>query len=187
MTGVGGGSLETERLTFRPLTRDDLPFLQRLQAKADVMRLVCGKARGADEVAQSLESYFAHWKRYGYGFSLVSTRAQGTPVGYAGFRQIERLDAPEIGYVADTPFWGQGLAGEAVLALLAHGFEHYDFPQILATVEKTHARSERLCERMGMKLISYGTFDGLSCKLFGIDKDEWQSGKTEPFVPFDEQ
>lgn len=180
-------AFETERLVGLEPEERDLPFLARLQADADVMRYVTARPRTAEEVREKLVEYRDHWRRHGTGFAILYRKTGLQPVGYGGFRWLETLGAYEIGCVLDKPHWKDGLGTELARALLDKGFGEMKLPQILAMVEKTNQRSTQLCEKLGMTLLSYGNYEGLSCKLFGVDREAWLSGTPDRFVPFDDQ
>ena len=72
-----------------------------------------------------------------------------------------------IGYALGRDAWGQGIAREAVRALISYGFEAIELHRIGADVDPRNARSIRLLEEMGFAR------EGLQreCYLVG---DEWQ-------------
>jgi [ribosomal protein S5]-alanine N-acetyltransferase len=54
-----------------------------------------------------------------------------------------------VAYQVATALWGQGLATEAVRAMVEHLTSHYAVTQCMATVDKRNERSWRLLERLG--------------------------------------
>jgi RimJ/RimL family protein N-acetyltransferase len=57
----------------------------------------------------------------------------------------------EIGFLFHREVWGQGIAREAVAALLRHGFETLRFESVRADVDPGNAGSLKLLERLGFK------------------------------------
>lgn len=54
-----------------------------------------------------------------------------------------------IAYELASAFWGQGYAGEAVAAMIAELFGHYEVTRLSAVLKQDNQRSLRLLERLG--------------------------------------
>lgn len=54
-----------------------------------------------------------------------------------------------IAYVLHSAHWGQGLAGEAVEAMIAELATSYDVHNLTAVLKRENLRSQRLLERLG--------------------------------------
>lgn len=67
----------------------------------------------------------------------------GRVIGKAGFWRL-----PEIGYILHPDHWGQGLAAEAVGAVIDHVFSARSVPLLTADVDPANAASIRLLERL---------------------------------------
>ncbi|SCY94374.1 Protein N-acetyltransferase, RimJ/RimL family [Novosphingobium aromaticivorans] len=65
-------------------------------------------------------------------------------IGKAGFYRF-----PDLGYLFDPDVWGQGLAREAVEAVVARGFAVHRLPRVQADVDPRNKASIRLLERLG--------------------------------------
>jgi RimJ/RimL family protein N-acetyltransferase len=110
-------SLQTERLRLRPLTPADAPRLAELANDFDVVRMTGGMpypyaladAEGfigrASEADPDREAHFA-----------IDLAGEGL-VGSVGFYPRER-PGPELGYWLGRPFWGRGIATEALAAIM---------------------------------------------------------------------
>jgi RimJ/RimL family protein N-acetyltransferase len=57
----------------------------------------------------------------------------------------------EIGFSFDPQFWGQGLANEAVRALLAYAFSDLALHRVYASTDPRNSGSIKLLERLGMR------------------------------------
>ncbi len=55
----------------------------------------------------------------------------------------------EIAYVLSSPYWGRGLAHQAVAAMIAELVAQYNVQRLLATLKRANRRSLRLLERLG--------------------------------------
>ena len=71
---------------------------------------------------------------------------EGRLIGKAGCWRV-----PEIGYILHPDYWGQGLAFEAMSAVVPRLFARFDIPAIEAEVDPRNAASIGLLERLGFK------------------------------------
>ena len=68
----------------------------------------------------------------------------GRVIGKAGCWRV-----PEIGYILHPDAWGQGLAREALTAVVAHVFAGFAIEAITADVDPRNVASLRLLDRLG--------------------------------------
>ena len=59
----------------------------------------------------------------------------------------------EIGYLLARPFWGNGIASEAVDLLLAFAFDRLNLHEVRALVMNGNERSLRLLDRKGFEKV----------------------------------
>ena len=64
----------------------------------------------------------------------------------------------EIGYYVGEPYWGQGIASEAIGKMVQYGFEVLDIIRIYAGVFEHNKASMRVLEKNGF------VFEGISRK-----------------------
>ena len=69
---------------------------------------------------------------------------EGRVIGKAGCWRV-----PEIGYILHPDCWGQGLAQEALRAIVPHIFANFDIPAITADVDPRNEASLRLLAKLG--------------------------------------
>jgi len=160
--------LETERLTLRYLTEDDVENLHALDADPEVMRyLNNGETHSRDDIVERvLPHYLEHHTQYGdqYGFFAAIERSSGRFIGWFHFRPVRtRPDEIELGYRLMRAAWGHGYATEGSRALLARGFTEYDVETVVADTLVDNIRSRRVMEGLGMRLRSE----------FRLDADEF--------------
>ena len=58
----------------------------------------------------------------------------------------------EIGYWLNEPYWGRGIATEAVRTMTAYAFDKFDLVRIYAAVFESNPASERVLEKAGYRL-----------------------------------
>ena len=75
----------------------------------------------------------------------------GEAVGGIGFTPQHDVDrrSAEIGYWLGEPFWGRGIATEALLAVTEYAFANFDLCRLYAHVFDWNAASARVLEKAG--------------------------------------
>ncbi len=145
--------LSSERLRLRALCSSDAPNLLALYADAEVMRhwihppwTALAQAHTAIiEAQRDLES--------GRALHLaIEAWPDGHLAGSCALYDI----APEhrratLGYLLAAPYWGKGLAREALQVLLAHGFGTLGLERIEAEVTPHNFASQSLLARLGFR------------------------------------
>lgn len=167
--------IETERLTLRPLTADDLPEILRMRADEDVVRHLGGLAKQTTEFGtQRMRFYLDCIEKYGYGMSAVVRKSDGVFIGWGGLQPLEETGETEVGYGFDKPYWGQGYATELAAAWLRYGFETAGLARIVAVAIPENTASRHVMEKLGMKFERNATHYGSECVFYSITREEFE-------------
>ncbi|MDZ7266307.1 MAG: GNAT family N-acetyltransferase [candidate division KSB1 bacterium] len=81
-------------------------------------------------------------------FAIVVAGEAAGGIGFVLKDDVDRRSA-EIGYWLGEAFWGRGIATEAVRAMTAYMFEHFDLCRIQAMVFEWNKASMRVLEKAG--------------------------------------
>ncbi|MFZ5823123.1 MAG: GNAT family N-acetyltransferase [Bacillota bacterium] len=82
---------------------------------------------------------------------LILHKESDRVIGMTGYHVwIQRHGRAEIHYALARPWWGQGLATEAVRAVLGFGFERMELNRIEAMVHPRNTASRRVLAKVGM-------------------------------------
>jgi [ribosomal protein S5]-alanine N-acetyltransferase len=73
-----------------------------------------------------------------------------------------------VAYAVATALWGQGLASEAMRAMVEHLSAHEGVTQCMASVDRRNARSVRLLERLG-----FARTDAAQAAAMQIQPGDW--------------
>jgi ribosomal-protein-alanine N-acetyltransferase len=144
--------LTLSRCTLRPWRRGDEPALVRHANNRNVSRNLRDRfpypytaADAAEWIARASD------QSRPTSFAIV---VDGEPVGGIGIElgtDVFRRSA-EIGYWLGEPFWGRGLATEALRALTDYAFVHFDLCRLEAGVFDWNPASARVLEKAGYVL-----------------------------------
>jgi ribosomal-protein-alanine N-acetyltransferase len=142
--------IETPRLILRPFHGDDVAAFQRIYGDAANMVHMNG-IKTPEAARLSVERKAAKWDSQGYGLWCVIDKASGAAIGHCGLDLLEPLGEVECAYLIDHPFWGRGLATEAVRASIAWGFAERGFSHIIAISEPENPASMTVMAKVGMQ------------------------------------
>lgn len=145
--------LATERLRLRRLDLDDAPFILRLVNEPSWLQFIGDKGvRNLDDARRYLrKGPLDLYARFGFGPLAVELKSDDTPIGICGLIKREALPDVDIGFAYFPPYWGQGYAFEAGMAVLAHARAALGLKRIVALTHPANAASIKLVERLGLK------------------------------------
>ena len=179
--------LETERLTLRSFTMDDLDDVAAMNADARVMEYFPATL-SRDECAAFLQRVMAHEAAHGFSLLALYLKDTGAFCGFTGLLMAD-FDAPfcpavEIGWRFAHAAWGQGLGPEAARACLAFGFDGLRLKEIVSFTTVKNLRSIRVMEKIGMARDAADDFDhpnvppGHALRphvLYRLRRDRWNA------------
>ena len=163
--------LTTTRLALRPALPADTEAVWQLLLLPDVRRYLCDdKALPRDVVAGIVAESLALAPG---GMGMWIAEQAGAMVGLVSLKPVPQvlvdliptLDGEAEPTIALHPdAWGQGLAGEALGAVLAHGFGALALPRIAAISDVPNTASAKMLARAGFRRT--GEHPGLHYRLF---------------------
>src|SRR6476659_1981195 len=94
-----------------------------------------------------------HWLNW-----MLLKRDTGEPIGF--FQATVRPARCSIAYILNPRFWRNGFAREASCAIIAHLFERYAMPSVVAEINPLNEPSIRLVKRLGFSYIRHDRDEG---------------------------
>jgi RimJ/RimL family protein N-acetyltransferase len=156
--------IETERLCLRFIEPADLDALTKIYADPEGMGFV-GGTLDRNETWIRIQRILEWYRRRRFGPYATVLKSTGELIGRCGFLfwTIEGREEVEVGYLLARPFWNQGLATEAVRAIVRYGQTHLHLARMISLIDPENKRSIRVAEKAGLKfereftLAPYGT------------------------------
>jgi RimJ/RimL family protein N-acetyltransferase len=138
--------LETERMTLRPITADDVDLLVALDSDPEVMRFISGgKPTSRAEAERILHRSLGHrW--------LAFDKISGEFIGWFGIRP-STAKSRELGYRLRREAWGKGLATEGSLAVIGVAFTQPGVDRVRAETMTVNTASRAVMERCGLRFV----------------------------------
>ena len=166
--------LRTSRLILRPARPDDLEALHGILSNAEATRWWSTPPHASlDQTRVWLHSMIEAPRDLSDDFIVEK---DGRLIGKAGFWRL-----PEIGYILHPDAWGQGLATEALTAVIDHVFAVRDVAALTADVDPGNTGSIRLLEKLGFEKTGEATAtfrigeQWMDSLYYGLDRSHWMS------------
>jgi RimJ/RimL family protein N-acetyltransferase len=158
--------LHTERLTLRSFRLDDFVHSAAMWADPVVTRYIGGVPSNEQQSWTRVLRYVGHWALLGFGYWAVEETANGAFLGEVGFADFRRVieppirDTPELGWVVESRFHGQGFATEAVRAAVAWGDAHLRKKRTVCIIDPENVASSRVAQKCGFRELVRTTYLG---------------------------
>jgi len=186
-------TIRTERLVLRPFQLSDAPRVRELAGAREVAENTLSIPHPyPDGAAEAWISEHESAFRVGETAAFAITLADDTLVGAVGLKLEEDSGIAELGYWIGVPYWRNGYATEAAVALLEYGFEALALKRIWARAFVRNPASSRVLQKLGMR--HEGTLrrsllkndELLDAEMYGILREErdlprgTEQPRTEP-------
>lgn len=171
---------ESERLSFRKFTLDDLPLLIEQRSDPDVYRYLGGtRLQNPEAIAKRIRFYMSCYDEYGFAMCAMLWKPTGEMIGSAGLQPLDGTDEIEVGYSMIKDYWGRGIGTEAARAWLDHGFRVHALDRIVAVAAPANIGSRRIMEKLGMRYEKMEAHYGADCVFYAISREEFLGGGHE--------
>ncbi|MFJ4141666.1 GNAT family N-acetyltransferase [Pseudomonas sp. NPDC089734] len=170
--------LHTARLLIRELSAADTSALAAILGDEQVMRYSVRGVLSEQSTGEFVQGSIHCYDTDGFGPMAVIEKASSRLVGFCGLN-AERVDGArevEIGYRLGTSFWGQGLASEAVQAILQHGFGTLRLPSIIAIVQPENVASVNVLRKAGFSGFIHSQYHRLGVRIYRMKLEQWLAG-----------
>lgn len=172
--------IETERLTFRKFTDDDLPWLIEMRSAEPVNRYLGGTAmQNPEALAKRIKFYMDCHDEYGFGNCVMIHKATGELMGSAGLQPLEDTGEIEVGYNMSEKFWRHGYGYEAAMGWLRYGFEQAGLKRIVAVAFPENVGSWKIMEKCGMRFEKNEQHYGFDCVVYAVSREEFMAGAKQ--------
>jgi len=147
--------LETKRLFLRGHRKTDFSESASMWADARVVAHISGVPSTPEQSWSRLLRYAGHWHHLGFGYWVVTAKADGSFLGEVGLADYNRdVEAsfkgkPKAGWVFNTRSQGNGFASEATATMLEWADQNLNFTHTIAIFDPTHAASIKVATKVG--------------------------------------
>ncbi len=165
---------ETERLSFRAFTLEDLPQLIEQRADPEVNRYLGGPERQNPEaLSKRIRFYISCYDSHGFGMCPMIWKGTGEVIGTAGLQPLVGTKDIEVGYSLIPEFWRRGIGFEAAHGWLDLGFGVHGLERIVAVALPENIGSRRIMEKLGMIYEKTEEHYGEDCVFYGVSREAY--------------
>jgi len=180
-------TINTNRLTLRSITSDDVNDFFTVYSNPEVMRYwstlpLLNREAAAKQISEIDEGFKRH-ELLKWGIAL---RDGDTLIGSVTlFHPDFTHRRAEIGYAIGRAYWGKGYMNETLTAVINYAFDVLEFHRIEADVDPRNAASIRALERLGFQREGYlrerwqvgGEIQ--DALLYGLLRPDWKTAHAE--------
>lgn len=170
-------SFESERLTTRLLTLDDVPawaeFFEDSEATA-FFQTFLPKTSATEQARFWIEKQLARYAERRFGLHALIDKKTGAFVGQCGLlaQDVNGQPETEVGYSILPRYWGQGYAAEAAKLFFDHAFTVLQEPYVVSIIDKANLKSQRVAEKNGLYRWREAEWGGMDVWLYRIDANK---------------
>jgi RimJ/RimL family protein N-acetyltransferase len=176
--------LETDRLTLRQFTDDDVDNLYDLNSDPEVMRYLSGGRPTPREVLRDeiIPFHLGVYERLDrLGTWAAESAGTGEFLGWFHFRPGPDADNTNIdlGYRLRRAAWNRGYATEGSRALIEMGFTDLGVERVFGHTMTVNTASRHVMEKCGLRLVRTTAYDGPDV-IEGSEHGEVEYALTKP-------
>ena len=143
--------IETQRLTLKPISKDDWEFFEELHQSNGVLKYVSDPFTES-EISERFNSRLGEWKKTSNQWLTLTIieHATGNKIGVTGFfPEWEPYQQAELGFLLSPKFQGKGYGKESTKAVIEYAFNQCNFHKVIATVTEGNSPSFNLLKALG--------------------------------------
>ena len=163
-------TIDTERLTLRPITADHFEAHARIVGDAGVMQYIIDEPMTRAQAWWNIARYVGHWQIRGYGMYAAIEKSSGLVIGHMGFLNAEGGRGFELGWILAREAWGKGYATEGTRTLVDRAFGEMGQTSIVCVINAENARSIAVAERLGAEFAYEEIEGGKQLRIYRIDR-----------------
>ena len=175
---MDGPTIETARLTLRPLRPEDFQPWAAFAADEPTMRHI-GGVQARSQAWRGFMSVAGAWAMNGWSMFSVIEKASGRWVGRLGPWAPADWPGTEVGWGIVRDCWGQGYASEGAAAAIDWAFESLGWTEVIHCIDPDNAASQGVARRLGSRLLRQGRlpppYDEPLVDIWGQSREAWRA------------
>ena len=162
---------QTERLTFRKLTRKDIPVWTEFFVDNDRIRFLGidlskkPETQATDWIEKQLERY----KLAGLGHLAIELKDPKVFIGVGGIipRELDKKNEFEIAYSLLPNYWNNGYGTEIARQLKVFGLESLKSERLISIIHVDNMASKKVALKIGMESLFESQYLGMKVTVYG--------------------
>lgn len=167
---------ESERLTYRAITREDIEDWKEFFVDNDRLQFVGMQDKGTiPEMSKYwIEKQLTRYENNEYGMLAVMLKGTDRVIGQVGLlprADIKGVDEVEIGYSLKPAFWGKGYGTEMARQMHKFGKENNIAPRFISMINKENDDSVKVAKKNGMKFLFEMRYYEMNMFIYGTEPE----------------
>jgi len=171
-------SIETARLTLRPLQLEDFEPFASFVRDPDAGRFV-GGPQVRSVAWRNFMTMAGAWHLQGVSMFSVLLKETGEWIGRVGPWYPDGWPGTEVGWGIVPRFWGRGFATEAASATMDYAFDTLGWDEVIHTIDPRNAASIKVARKLGAEDRGPGRlpapYDSAPVRIWGQSKAQWSA------------
>ena len=166
--------LETERLTLRPMTLDDMDDMFLILGHEGAMHYIPYETH--QSIEQTKQFYESRLSAHPLSQWAILLKGQDRVIGAINFINARIFG---MGYILHPDFWGKGITVEASRAMIDYAFANFEHDRIELWIDETNVASFSVARKLGFQVkgrlpsIDRHTGDYCFLLIYGMLKSDW--------------
>jgi [ribosomal protein S5]-alanine N-acetyltransferase len=163
--------LETERLSLREITADDLDDLLEIWGDPEAMRLF-PRTLDRQAMREWIERNQKRYEQYDHGFWAMILRSEQRLIGDCGLviQDVGGIEELEVAYHFNKNYWRRGFAAEASRACIDYAFQRLGRRRVISMIRPENEPSRRVAERNGLRIEKEIFWRGYQHCVYAIER-----------------
>ena len=162
--------IRTKNLQLRLLKEEDINYLTELNSDPEVRQFFPDGIQNREQTETRMNEFISWYEKNGLPCFSIFLLESKEFVGRCGFGPVETGEI-EVGYLLHKKFWGQGLATEALSALLVWAQKHIKAEYIIAFAPIDHIASQCVMQKCGMEHYKNDLAHGVQCCFYRVKNE----------------
>lgn len=147
--------MESDRLNFRKITKNDFINLKSILQDIEVM-YAWEHAFTDEEVLEWIDKNLVRYENEGFSYFAVIEKLSNQFIGMAGplIEDINGIKQIGIAYIMDKKYWGKGYGFESAKASMDYAFNNLNAEEVIAQIRSNNLSSCKIAEKLNMKIQS---------------------------------
>ena len=167
---------QSNRLTFRKLTEDDIPsWIEFFENNDRLHYLGMDLQKSKESLAEDwVKAQLIRYKKQGLGHLAVELKDSGDFIGMGGIlpRELNGKKEYEIAYSLKPKFWAHGYATEIARTMRDFGSKIIDTDRFISIIDVSNVASANVARKNGMDILFKTEYLGMMVNIFGIEKQK---------------
>ncbi len=170
---------ESDRLLYRPLTKDDIPSWVEFFIGNDLLEYLGMDLKKSKETLAEewISGQFNRYKNQGLGHLAAILKNSGDFIGMGGIipRELDGRNEYEIAYSLKPKYWGNGYATEIARNMKIYGIKNIDAERFISIIDVENIDSAKVARKNGMNVLFNMEYLGLNVDVYGINNTDFNT------------